>query len=215
MSPLWATLVLVGELSSSASLRQLNHPAPEPSCVARATARDRDCLGWAVPDFAYLQSGGYLGLATVGAGYALLDDRLNVAFGYGVSPAFYSGRTVHALHATFSYRPLEVSLPARFALVPYVGVGMLVTFGKHYFWSVPARYQPYDDRYYDATGRYWTAQLGLELDWTQRRSSAIERHGLFVEVRAIDELLLDGLRNPELIEPWEMLSSAFGYRVAF
>ena len=188
---------------------------PESDCRREATPRDRDCLGWAVPDFAYVGSGGYLGLTVVGVGYALLDDRLNVAVAYGMTPASYAGRNVHTLTGTISVRPFDVALPWKLALVPYLGVGMLLTFGEHYFWRQPDRYDPFAEPYYDSTARYWTASVGLELDWRQPYRSPIERHGLFLEIRVLDKLLLDWLTNTDVIEPWEAASTAFGYRIAF
>jgi hypothetical protein len=188
---------------------------PETDCRRASTERDRDCLGWAVPDFAYVGSGGYLGLAVVGVGYAMLDDRLNVAVAYGMTPSFYSGRDVHTLAGDISARPLHVALPWKLALVPYLGAGLLLTFGEHYFWRQPARYDRFAEHYYDSTARYWTAHVGLELAYRSPVRSAIERHGLFIEIRALDTLFLQWLANTHVIQPWEAASTALGYRIAF
>lgn len=190
-------------------------PAKRARCSRRPHDRDRDCLGWAVPDYAQLQSGGYVGLVAVGVGYALFDDWLHVGSSYGVSPAFHSGRTVHALHGVFSLRPTSILLAPHYALVPYAGAGFLVTFGEHYFWEQPARYDRYEKPYYPATAHYWTAHLGCELAWQQAANAVVESHGIFWELRTIDRFLFEWLSNTEVIEPWEALSSGLGYRLAF
>lgn len=187
---------------------------PTTPSVPAEERRNHDRLGWLVPDYAVAQTGGFIGLLTVGVGYALFGDRLNLGLAYGISPAFHSGRTVSSMHLGAGVRPLEVKLPGDWSFVPYLGGGFLVAFGSDYFWSQPARYDAYDSGYYPPTAWHFTVHLGLEVDFGAP-SPAFERQGVFWEARTLDRFLVDWLSNTEVIQPWEAWSSAFGYRLAF
>jgi len=200
---------------SSLSGRDSSPPEVETTrCALAAGRRDRDCLGWAVPDYAFVQTGGFVGLLTIGLGYALFDDWVNVGAAYGISPAFHSGRTVHTVHLGIGVRPLELRLSGALKLVPYAGGGFLVAFGEDYFVDPPARYEPYSDLYYLPTALHLTIHAGVEVDF-RAPSPSFERQGLFWEVRTLDRFLVDWLSNTAVVEPWEAWSSALGYRLAF
>ena len=83
----WAPLLLAATLITPARAE------PWPSFDGPAEERDR--LGWAVPDYARLQSGGYLGMGTVAVGWWDYNaNRLRLAVGYvgenGIKPnTFY------------------------------------------------------------------------------------------------------------------------------
>ena len=174
--------------------------------------RDTDIHGWWAPDYAKLQTGGYAGLLTAGLGYAAFDDVLNVTLLYGYVPEAIAGRTVHSLHLAFVVRPLELSI-ASFRLIPaYAGVGVLYTWGDGYFVALPERYPA---GYYRSTALQLTAHLGAELDLAMEPRSPFERHGLYLELCALEVFVGRYLRNPESIGVTEVVSLAVGYRVAF
>jgi hypothetical protein len=194
-------------------------PAPEtkPEIPRKARKeRDTDRFGWAVPDFAKLQSGGFAGLAALGGGYAAFNDILNVQLLYGFSPSAHSGVTVHSLHFAISGRPVDVQF-GQFRLVPiYIGVGLLYTLNAGgYFVRVPKRYRYYDDRYYYPTALHWTADVGLEFDWVQKPGNFFERHGIYAELTALDSYIIAYFENPVIVAFSEAFSSGFGYRAAF
>ena len=46
--------------------------------AAQRQYQRRDPHGWLLPDFAKLQTGGFIGLVTAGIGYGVFDDVINV-----------------------------------------------------------------------------------------------------------------------------------------
>lgn len=178
-------------------------------------ARDTDRLGWVVPDFGKVQTGGYSGLITVGLGYAAFRDVLNLTVDYGYVPAAAAGRNVHSVSTSVSVRPIDVRL-GDFRLVPgYLGGGLLFTFGDGYFITAPDRYQKYSANYYPPTGVHWMAHVGIELDWLPHEDNLFERHGLYWEVRTLDTFLFSYVENPRTLSPLDAVASAIGYRAAW
>ena len=103
------------------------------------STRDTDRLGWYVPDFARVQTGGFTGLFNVGVGYSALNVVLNWSIGYGYTPPFTADRHVHSVDTTFSIRPVDFRI-RRVRVVPfYLGGGLLFGFGDGYFLKLPAR----------------------------------------------------------------------------
>jgi hypothetical protein len=177
-------------------------------------SRDRDRLGWYVPDFARLQIAGFLGVVGVGFGYAAFNDVLNVSLLYGFSPAAHSGKSVHAGRLAIDVRPFDVRIDA-FRLVPvYLGGSVLYAFGNEYFTRLPDRFARLDRYYYPPTSLHWGAQLGLELDYVPS-SGPIERHGLYYELVTVDSYLFSFIENSSSVGLDDVVSSSLGYRCAF
>jgi hypothetical protein len=176
--------------------------------------RDRDRLGWYVPDYARLQTGGYVGSVGAGLGYAAFADRLNVTLLYGFTPADRAGHDVHAAKLSVDFRPFDLGrVPVR--VVPfYVGAGLLYAFGGEYFTRLPARYRRIDTNYYPPTALHWMVQLGAELDYVPAHG-AIERHGLYYEVGTMDSYVFSLFENPKRVRLIDILASTVGYRLAF
>ncbi len=180
----------------------------------RRERRDKDRLGWYVPDFARLQTAGFLGAVGVGLGYAAFDDVLNVSLMYGFTPKSLSGHSVHSAQLSIDVRPFDVRLDA-FRLVPvYVGGSVLYGFGSEYFTRLPDRFARLDRYYYPPTALHWGAHLGLELDYVPA-SGAIERHGFYYEVVTLDSYLFSFIDNSSAVGLDDVVSSSVGYRCAF
>jgi len=178
----------------------------------RRTQRDVDRLGWAVPDFAKAQTGGFVGLAALGVGYAAFDDILNATLLYGYTPKWHAGTNVHSFHFALSARPFDVRVEA-FRIVPiFVGLGMLFNPDPDLFVEVPDRYPVKD--YYAPTALHWTAHVGLELDYLPR-AGVLERHGLYFEAVALDTYVYSYFENRRTLAFTDMFGSAIGYRAAF
>jgi hypothetical protein len=175
--------------------------------------RDMDRLGWYVPDFAKLQTAGYLGSVGVGFGYALFNDITNVSLLYGFTPRSRAGDDVHAARLSIDVRPLDFRIES-WRIVPlYLGGSLLYAFGGEYFTRVPERYQRLEKNYYPPTSLHWGAELGVELDYVPTRGP-FERHGLYYEVVALDTYLSSYFENSSL-HLVDVMASTVGYRCAF
>jgi hypothetical protein len=191
---------------------------PEPDrggeIEVRSDERDPDRLGWYVPDFVRVQTGGFVGLVAVGIGYAAFDDIVNLSGHYGFTPAEHAGTNVHAFSFELSVRPFDFRMES-VRLVPiYVGPGLLYAWGDEFFTRVPDRYQHIDSSYYPPTAIHWTARAGTELDYVPD-SGFFERHGMYYEVTLLGAYFDYYRENPRALDFTDMFAGAVGYRAAF
>lgn len=178
------------------------------------TCGDReDALGWYTPDFVKLQSGGYLGFATVGVGYATTDDVFNAALYYGWVPKALAGLDIHSFAYVLSLRG-RWCIDRRWEwIVGYAGFGAVFTTGSGFFLESPNIYQ--DDDYYQPTGRRRFLLVGTELLFAPNAKPAwLSAHGAFAEVVALDKYLSAWWKN-DRISFTDTLSLALGYKVRF
>ncbi|MCC6903596.1 MAG: hypothetical protein IT377_31800 [Polyangiaceae bacterium] len=175
------------------------------SCPDRA-----DPLGWAAPDFVKAQSGGYLGLATVGVGYATKNDLLAVAAYYGWVPRQVAGIEIHSFAVTLTARG-RLCLDSRWEwIVAYGGVGSVFTRGEGFFIESPS---PYPDDYYQPTARRYLVLVGSEVLLKPTTAPAwLSGHGPFFEVVFLDKYLSAWWKN-DRIALRETLSLALGYKL--
>lgn len=178
-----------------------------------STCSDRsDELGWYTPDFVKIQSGGYLGLATVGVGYGTTDDVFNAGVYYGWVPKALAGVEIHS----FAYL---LSIRARFCIherwewiAAYAGFGAVFTTGDGFFLESPDLYGP---GYYQSTGRRRFLLIGSELLYaTHAKPAWLSAHGAFAEVVALDKYLAAWWKN-DRVSFVDTLSLALGYKVRF
>jgi hypothetical protein len=180
----------------------------------RRDRRDVDQLGWYVPDFARLQTAGFLGALGVGLGYAAFDDVLDVSLMYGFTPESLSGHSVHSARLQVDVRPFDVRIEALRLVPVYLGGSVLYGFGSEYFTRLPDRFARLDRHYYPPTALHWGAHLGVELDYVPA-GGGIERHGLYYEVVTLDSYLFSLLENSGSVGVDDAFSSSLGYRCAF
>lgn len=182
-------------------------PAPGP-------APESDRLGWAVPDYARVQSGGFLGLVNVAAGYSALRDMLNVQLEYGFVPAFEKQSSVHFGAGLLLVRPWRVALGPRdrFWLYPvYLGGGVMVASAKGLFIRQP---EIYPKGYYPPNGFHFLALLGAELAFRPDDGQFFTRHALTVEVITLDQYV-DAISQNRSMSPFAAFSTAVGYKLGF
>ncbi|HEU4408527.1 MAG TPA: hypothetical protein VFS43_24910 [Polyangiaceae bacterium] len=180
------------------------------SDAAPAPARG-DRLGWYVPDYARVGSGGYLGAAVAGVGYDLYRDVINAGVSYGYAPPRGGAPAYHSLSAHLALRPLHLRLHRDVELVPiYVGGGFLRAFGPNLFVHQPP---VYPSNYYEPNALHPTAFAGAELNLLTPRS-LVRRHGVYYEATTIGQYLYAFVRNDDL-RLYDAFSSFVGYRASF
>jgi hypothetical protein len=191
----------------AATLLTANFPT-----AARATT---DCfavdkLGWYVPDHARLQTGGYLGMLTVGVGYSAFDA-LDVDVYYGWVPEPVGGRDIHsvALRLGTHVRGLCVTRDVRWIFLS-AGIGGVTTFGERFFLVSP---EPFPSSYYQETMVRSFLSIGTELAFRVREASLIAGHSAFIEVTALDEYVLVWLKNVRTRSAWDPWSLTIGYKL--
>ncbi|HWA73927.1 MAG TPA: hypothetical protein VG937_16405 [Polyangiaceae bacterium] len=182
-------------------------PSPGP-------APERDRWGWAVPDYARLQSGGFLGLVNVAGGYSALRDVLNFQLEYGFVPPLEKESSVHFGAGLLLIRPLRLALGPRerFWLYPlYAGGGAMVASAAGLFIRQPS---VYPKGYYPPNGFHFVALFGAELALRPDAGQFITRHALTVEVITIDQYL-DAINQNRSMSPFSAFSTALGYKLGF
>jgi hypothetical protein len=208
------TLLLVTPRAAGETILPPAEPARAPDAPPRRHERDTDALGWFVPDFFRVQTGGWVGLVVVGTGYAAFDDVLNVSLHYGFTPADYAGTNVHTVSFEVLVRPFDLRVEDLRFVPVYFGPGLLYAWGDDFFTTVPDRYAQIDSRYYPPTSLHWTARFGTEIDYVPR-SGFFERHGLYYEATLLGAYFELYTENRETLDLIDVFGGAIGYRAAF
>lgn len=176
-----------------------------------ATAQPDDPVAWVLPDYAKVQTGGWLGLATIGLGWEIFNDTVNATAYYGYVPKSVGGTTIHSVTWNVSLRPMTVPLGEVSWEPVYVGLGAVYAFGRDFFLDTPERYP--EDEYYPATGRRMLLSVGTEFRATT--DTHFRSHGAFLEVTAVDHYLKLRREDREHVRWSAALSLSAGYRLAF
>jgi hypothetical protein len=187
-------------------------PAPGvPVRLAVRTGYD-DRLGWAVPDYVKIQTGGFLGAFQVAVGYSIWKDRLNIAAQYGYSPKWNGTPPYHLFAGTLTIRPLRIDAGPRLFVVPvYVGGGMMFASGPNIFIEQPAVYPA---GYYAPTAVQALALTGLEVGARAHEGDYLTRQSLFVELVTINQYI-DAFLDNKRARFLDSLSTLVGYRASF
>ena len=211
-----ALCIIVVALASATSARMAGAqelPAPVLGEPYEDRDPDRHRRGWAEPDFVRLQYGGWIGAMNIAAGYAALDDVVNVSVGFGFTPQQLGGQEVLNVDVTLALRPFHIDLGARdWTLVPLeLGGALMYVFGDQYHVAVPSRYP---SGYYPPTALHWLAHVGVELAW-QPRHGLFARQAIFYRATTLDTFAMSFLENRDRLDVLDVVSSAVGYRVDF
>jgi hypothetical protein len=217
---LTAVAIVVGLLSYGAIASAQTFDAPDPVVDQVNAGQDpgevrleQDRLGWAVPDFARLSTGGWIGSVNASIGYAIFDDILNVSAGYGFTPAREAGTPVHNADVTLAVRPIHLDFEEwDWYLVPVeVGASALYVFGDEYEVQFPERYS---SGYYRPTALHWLAHVGIEAGYLPDEGF-ITRHALYYRAATVDTFVTAYFDNRDRLGLSDVVSSAVGYRAAW
>jgi hypothetical protein len=186
-------------------------------CLLAKSAAATDCFledrwGWAAPDHARLQTGGYLGALIVGVGYTAFHA-LELDTYYGWVPSNLGGKNIHtiALRVSGHLPGWCLTRQLRWTWL-YFGIGGLHTFGRGFFVRSP---DPFPPRYYPVTATRPFFGVGRELTLLTSPTAPLTSHGVFAEANAQDQYAFEWLDNTSQIQPWEVWSLAFGYKASF
>ena len=171
-----------------------------------------DRLGWYVPDYVKVQTGGFLGGFTAVVGYAFWVDRINFSLQYGYMPPRDNAPQVQIFSSLLTFRPLRIDVgPSLFAVPLYVGGGAMLAKGPNLFISQPA---VYPKGYYPPPAFQVLALVGLEIGARGRQGDILTRQSVFFELVTINQYL-DAVISNKNFKFFEALSSAVGYRASF
>jgi hypothetical protein len=167
-----------------------------------------DELGFLVPDYAKLQTGGFLGAFHASLGWSAFEDVLAIGGGYGFAPEDDGIGPYHAVTATLTLRPLRINPAREWLIVPlYLGGGLLGAFGDSLFFEQP---EVYPSGYYRPSALHALVFAGLEVA-LRADQSLFKRHGLFVEVVTINQYL-DAVIQNRTMRLMSAFSTSLGYR---
>lgn len=158
------------------------------------------------PDHARVQTGGFVGMVTVGLGYAMANEHLTVDGTYGWVPPRHGAPSAHLGTLTLGARPKALRLSTRVFWVPcYAGLGVFV---GHNAKERPAAVE-------DSPLVWWGLfALGTELALHQPDGAPIIRHALFVEEVTLGPYLYSVVTNGGA-GLQSSFSTALGYRASF
>lgn len=178
--------------------------------AAEERERPPESRSFHVPDHVKLQTGGYLGLATVGLGISALGDVLNATGYYGWVPRAVGGRDISSFALVLALRPPAVRQRRVHWIPVYAGLGALYVRGDGFFVLTPDEYPP---AYYPPTGIRMLGLLGSELGVHTRSGSGVSSHGAFIELVVLDIYAHHWLENTSTLSPFEIVSTAVGYKL--
>jgi hypothetical protein len=170
---------------------------------------DRDRLGWAVPDFLRIQTGGWIGSLNLAVGYSLFDDRINLSAGFGFTPDSTAGHSVTNADLTLALRPFRIERRDWYLVPLELGVTRMVVLGDRY--RAPDRYR---SGYYPPTAEHWLGHVGFEIGWLPD-DGLFTRHAIYVRASALDTYAQSFVQDRGHLELSDVIAGSIGYRAAF
>jgi hypothetical protein len=156
---------------------------------------------WYVPDLILAQTAGYVGYASLGAGY-YLTKRWEMDFLFGHVPKFIGGEDTYHLSWKNSFKILSTIRNEKFSYSPFhIGVTTIYTLDDDLYVVLPDRYSR---GYYPPTALHFAANLGMEFQYL--------RHGFFIEVSASDTGIEAYVNNPYYLSLGDITTLALGYK---
>lgn len=176
---------------------------------ATALAEERAPRPWYLPDQAKLQLAGAIGFLSPGAGYALLDRRVELDLFLGYAPESLAGVELWSLTGKVTWFPWRVGLGRGWSARPLsLAAQLTYTFGDRFFVFLPERYGP---EYYPLPT---ALRAGLALGTAiGRPAGRLEHLGAYAEVVAVDLPLAYLFSNLGTVRASEVLSLALGVRL--
>jgi hypothetical protein len=181
--------------------------------------------------YAKLQTGGYIGLATVGLGVELFDGVWRNEMLYGHVPASVAGSAQDSLAWKTDARAPVIEFvhggaPAARWIPAYGGGGLIYNLSRRVFARLP---EEYPAKYYPSTALHWELHLGTEIQFGGRGGDAGgtqpeagnqarrggHRHAAYLEANMHEIALLALYDNPRYFGASDLLTYTVGYKFLF
>lgn len=168
-----------------------------------------------LPDYVSLQSGGGMGIATVGTGWQYGKNRhWETDFHLGLIPKYDSDAAKVVFTLKENYIPWRIGFRHRLTLEPLTTSFYLTTVASHKFWArQPDRYP---SKYYCLPTKIrFNISLGQRLTWDlPGKPKTIKSLTAYYEIGTCDIYVLNAFGNSYLT-PYDYLTLCLGVRMNF
>jgi hypothetical protein len=181
------------------------------------TRQSKSTLHFLIPAYIMTQTGGYMGVATLGAGWEVGKGPLSfeVDLQAGYSPAFVTEESLFQLDSKLEWHPFggnSIELPVgdrSIRIDPiYLALGLIYGMHKNLFVKVPSQYP--EEGYYPPTARRLAPSLGL--------SATYGLNTVFLELTTLDVQIGALFRDSAYLD-WDSFKSmgtwGAGYKLHF
>ncbi|MBI5021720.1 MAG: hypothetical protein HZB59_09800 [Ignavibacteriales bacterium] len=163
---------------------------------------------WYVPDYVKAQFAGNIGFISVGAGYNLLSNLIQVEILYGYVPSSIGGSTIHTLAQKNSILIYDLKT-TNYIIIPYAGFTTNLEMGGNSdgFFS-----EKYGDGYYKTNAIHFTFFIGGKIYHQLSYKSNFKGLDIFAEIGTVD-MYLWYVINSKNVELSEIFSLALGFNL--
>ncbi|OWP64292.1 hypothetical protein CDA63_04435 [Hymenobacter amundsenii] len=187
------------------SVAVLNRRADRPTAPRR----------WYLPNHLTVQTGGGIGMLSIGTGLSLAHDRLDLDVLAGYVPRQHAGTTLSVVAAKAKYSPWKLPLAPRLALTP-LSVGVYTS----YTWGLrnPGKPGQYPDDYYWFSNTVRVGPvLGSGLSYVLPSTTAGHPHKLtaYYELATNDLYLISYAQNRRALSLPDIATLALGLKLTF
>ncbi len=183
---------------------------PEPTLAGGNIEKNQS---WLLPDFAKIQFAGNIGFISIGTGYSVLNDHLQVDLLYGYVPGSIGGVEIHTLTFRINAIPFYDSVFNDYKLSwIYLGFGVNYAPGDKFFIG---SFDKYPDDYYQPTAIHGIIYIGSKIHKDGRIfGSRLKGYDIYVELGTVDNYLRSAVKTEE-ISYSEILNLSFGVALYF
>ncbi|GAB3302019.1 hypothetical protein [Hymenobacter tenuis] len=170
---------------------------------------------WYRPRHFVAQTGGGLGMVTVGAGYSFWQERTDLDVLLGYVPKKYAGSALTVISAKFTYSPWHVPVGKKWAIKP-LSVGAYVSYTS----GIANKEKPgqYPKGYYwFSTDTRFGPLLGSRLSYALAPTASGRPRNLsaYYELGSNDLYVISYVQNPKGLSPADILTLSLGVKLDF
>jgi len=166
---------------------------------------------WYIPDYAKIQFAGNIGFLSIGPGYEIFDNIMQLDIMYGYVPHFIGGTTIHSLVLKNTFLPYSFKI-SNIVVTPIIGFTVNFDLGRHNSEHVFSK--KYPDGYYKTNSVHFTGYAGCKVFYGLSDKSFIKGLDFYAEVGAVDVSYKYYLSSDE-VKFIDILSMAMGMNFYF